>query len=256
MICINSCYNEKRNLGNSCFAFFATAFVSFKATQQFEPIAVIELFTSQGCSSCPSADRLLSQTITDAKKSGKRIFALSYHVDYWNRLGWADPFSDKKYSERQSMYASAMNLRSIYTPQMIVNGADEFVGSSGSELKNALNKSLNTKATANFKSLAVEEKENKLNVNYALDGEFEECKINFALVSLSETTIVKCGENGGRTLTNENVVRQFISTAANHNGVITFSASPVPSKNNLAVVAFVQRNNDWKIIGGAIVGIN
>ena len=230
--------------------------MSFKATQQFEPIAVIELFTSQGCSSCPSADRLLSQTIGDARKTGKKIFALSYHVDYWNRLGWADPFSDKKYSERQSMYANAMNLRSIYTPQMIVNGSDEFVGSNESELKSALKKTLNTKSIASFKSLTVEENENKLHVNYTLDGEFPECKINFALVSLTETTVVKHGENGGHTLTNENVVRQFISTSATSFGTITFSGSPVPSKNNLAVIAFVQRNNDLKIIGGAMVEMN
>ena len=230
--------------------------LSFKTTQQFEPIAVIELFTSQGCSSCPSADLVLSQTITDAKKTGKKIFALSYHVDYWNRLGWVDPFSDKKYSERQSLYANGMSIRSIYTPQMIVNGTDEFVGSNNSELQNALKKSLNTKSTANFKSLAVEERENKLNVNYLLDGEYSDCKINFALVSLIETTIIKRGENGGRTLTNENVVRQFISTSANSNGTITFSSSPFPSKSNLAVVAFVQRNSDLKIIGGAMVGLN
>ncbi len=67
----------------------------------FEPVAVIELFTSQGCSSCPSADKLLSQTITTAKNKGQKIFGLSYHVDYWNRLGWSDPFSNKLYSQRQ-----------------------------------------------------------------------------------------------------------------------------------------------------------
>jgi len=233
-----------------------TPMLSFKPTQQFEPIAVIELFTSQGCSSCSSADGLLSQTINDAHKSGKKIFALSYHVDYWNRLGWADPFSDKKFSERQSMYANAMSLRSIYTPQMIVNGTDEFVSSNEKELKNSLHQSLNTKSTASFKSLTVDENENKLQLNYTLDGEYEDCKINFALVSLTETTVVKHGENGGRTLTNENVVRQFISTSANAKGKITFSALPLLSKKILAVVAFVQRNSDLKIIGGAKVGIN
>ena len=132
---------------------------------------------------------------------------------------------------------------------MIVNGTDEFVGSSESELKNALKKSLNIKSTANFKSLTIEENANRLNVNYTLDGEFADCKINFALVSLTETTVVKRGENGGRTLTNENVVRQFISTTTNSNGTSTFSSLSIPSKNNLAVVAFVQRNSDLKIIG-------
>lgn len=67
----------------------------------FEPFAVVELFTSQGCSSCPPADELLAKTITGAKKSGKKIFALSFHVDYWNRLGWKDPFSSSNFSQRQ-----------------------------------------------------------------------------------------------------------------------------------------------------------
>ena len=118
------------------FAFvLATPMMSFKNIVQFEPIAVIELFTSQGCSSCPSADKLLAQTLSDAKRDNKLIIALSFHVDYWNRLGWTDPFSDKKYSQRQSDYASAMQLRSVYTPQMIVNGSTEFVGSNEKELK-------------------------------------------------------------------------------------------------------------------------
>src|ERR1700722_14103794 len=89
-----------------------TLTISNKSEAQFEPVAVIELFTSQGCSSCPPADKLLSKTITSAKTNGKKIFALEFHVDYWNYLGWSDPFSDKEFSERQNEYASAMKLNS------------------------------------------------------------------------------------------------------------------------------------------------
>jgi hypothetical protein len=81
-----------------------SALTGFRSISQFEPVAVVELFTSQGCSSCPAADKLLSETIADSKKEGKKLFALSFHVDYWNRLGWADPFSDKKYTQRQDEY--------------------------------------------------------------------------------------------------------------------------------------------------------
>ena len=101
---------------------------NFKSSASFQPVAVIELFTSQGCSSCPSADQLLSQTINEAKKDGRKIFALSFHVDYWNRLGWADPFSTNEYSQRQRAYAAQLNDNSVYTPQMIVNGSRQFVG--------------------------------------------------------------------------------------------------------------------------------
>ena len=225
--------------------------ISFKSTPQFEPVAVIELFTSQGCSSCPPADRLLAQTINDAKKDGKKVFALSFHVDYWNRLGWADPFSNKKYSQRQSEYAATMQLQSVFTPQMIVNGSSEFVGSNESSLERALDKSLNTKPTANFKILeSTLQIGNPTHVKYELDGNYAKCKINFALVSLNETTLIKRGENGGRILKNENVVRQFISTPAHANGEISFDSYPVPASSNMAIIAYIQRS-DLKIIGAA-----
>ena len=178
----------------------------FENSSEFEPVAVIELYTSQGCSSCPPADRLLSQVITEAKKDGKKIFALSFHVDYWNRLGWEDTFSDEKYTERQRAYASGMNLSSVYTPQMIVNGTSEFVGSKENELQDALRKSFNEKSVSAFKILSVTRKnENPIHVRYEIEGNFSGCKINFALVSLNETTSVKRGENNGHILKSESL---------------------------------------------------
>lgn len=237
----------------------AAAILSFKnkTATPFEPVAVIELFTSQGCSSCPSADRLLSQTIAAAKKDGRKIIALSFHVDYWNRLGWSDPFSDKKYSSRQSEYASMMNLHSVYTPQMIVNGTHEFVGSDENALNNALDLSSKTKAIANFKRLSAIASEGKpLHVQYELEGNFTGCKINFALISRYETTPVKRGENQGRILKNENVVRQFISVSALDSGQISFDSTPMPSSGNMAIVALVQRTSDLKIIGASLVQLD
>lgn len=229
---------------------------NFQKKASFQPVAVIELFTSQGCSSCPSADQLLAQTINDAKNDGKKIFALSFHVDYWNRLGWADPFSSKEFSQRQSAYASQLNLNGVYTPQMVVNGSRQFVGSDEHELKEALNKSLNTVPVAAFKALSATLQNNTPpQVKFSLDGAYAGCNINFALVSLSETTSIKRGENGGLTLTNENVVRQFISIPAVAEGEIHFKASPVPAGNNMAIVAYLQQANNLKIIGAAMAEI-
>lgn len=234
------------------FLISITFIIQVKA--QFEPVAVIELFTSQGCSSCPPADKLLSKTIVNAKE--KKIFALSFHVDYWNRLGWTDPFSDKKYSQRQANYVSAMNLNSAYTPQMVVNGSYEFTGSDENSLTHALNQSLNTKATVGFKSLnATTETDKTIHVKYVLDGSFVGSTIHFALVSLSETTAIKNGENEGRTLKNEHVVRQFISAKPNATGEIDFAFPSTLKKDNVAIVAYVQRNNDLKIIGAATTNI-
>lgn len=216
-----------------------------------QPIAVIELFTSQGCSSCPSADRLLAQTISDSKKNGQNIIALSFHVDYWNRLGWADPFSEEQYSQRQANYVEKMHLRSAYTPQMVVNGQYEFVGSNKSDLKKALEKALATKPTASFKSLKASfGNGDKLQMEYELEGDYAGCELHFALVSLHEKTSVKRGENGGKELENENVVRQFITRRANASGEIIFDKNSMPARDNLAIVAYVQ-HPDGRIIGGA-----
>ncbi len=235
----------------------ATAFRSDLQTKaSFQPVAVIELFTSQGCSSCPSADRLLAQTINEAKRDGRKIFALSFHVDYWNRLGWADPFSTKEYSQRQRAYAAQLNNNSVYTPQMIVNGSRQFVGSDENDLKDALDKSLHITPAAAFKTLSINLQNNAPpQVKFSLDGNYTGCNINFALVSLSETTSIKRGENGGLTLTNENVVRQFISIAATAEGIINFKASPMPAANNRAIVAYLQQSNNLKIIGAAMAEI-
>ncbi len=230
---------------------------NFKTKPSFQPVAVIELFTSQGCSSCPSADHLLSQTISEAKNDGRKIFALSFHVDYWNRLGWADPFSAKEYSQRQRTYAAQLNDNSVYTPQMIVNGSRQFIGSDEHDLKDALNKSLNIAPAAAFKTLTASLQKNvPPQVKFSLAGNYGGCNINFALISLSETTSIKRGENGGLTLTNENIVRQFITVPATAEGIINFKISPLPSSvSNMAIVAYLQQTSNLKIIGASMAEI-
>jgi hypothetical protein len=221
----------------------------------FEPIAVIELFTSQGCSSCPSADALLATAIADAAKEKKNVFALSFHVDYWNRLGWADPFSSAAFSQRQNDYVSALALDGAYTPQMIVNGTNEFVGSDKAALIANLDKAFNTKSLAGFSSLTAAYGDH-IKVHYAIDGDIKGTTINFALVSLSETTAIKRGENGGRTLMNENIVRQLLTKAAAASGEVEFANSPAPAKDNAAVIVFIQQQNNKKIIGAGMARFN
>jgi len=89
-------------------------------------VAVVELFTSEGCSSCPPADALLGRLV---KEGQKRVYLLAFHVDYWDTPQWRDAFSDAKFSGRQQEYAKASGSRDIYTPQMVVNGGNGFVGS-------------------------------------------------------------------------------------------------------------------------------
>ena len=98
------------------------------STQAPTPV-LIELFTSEGCSSCPPADTLLAKLVTEQPIAGVEVVGLSLHVDYWNRLGWVDPFSKAEFTDRQNDYATIWGVSRIYTPQAVVDGAKEFVGS-------------------------------------------------------------------------------------------------------------------------------
>ena len=112
------------------FISFVLFFLKEKAIAQTEKnsFVVIELFTSEGCSSCPPADKVLSEVIADARKNNKPIYAMSFHVDYWNRLGWKDPYSDFLFTNRQNNYSDVLGEREVYTPQVFVNGKIYFVG--------------------------------------------------------------------------------------------------------------------------------
>ncbi|MCH5598910.1 DUF1223 domain-containing protein [Niabella ginsengisoli] len=217
-------------------------------TDTLSPIAVLELFTSQGCSSCPPADRLLKQVIEQAEVKELNVYALSFHVDYWNRLGWKDPFSKKEYSERQADYVRFMRLRSAYTPQLIVNGKREFVGSDGGALSKALSEALAEKATVNFTAFSVKKKDDKILAEYKLEGDFKNTVIHLALISSTEVTTVKRGENGGRTLENENVVKAFATKASQEAGYISLTDIPADFKG-YSIIAYVQNKDDKKIIG-------
>ena len=221
-----------------------------KINTNFEPIAVVELFTSQGCSSCPPADKLLAQTKLNSKD--KKVFLLSFHVDYWNRLGWKDPFSNKKFSERQAAYVSEMNLQSAYTPQMIVNGTTEFVGSDAKSLQKNIEKALSIKSTVEFINLSSETNKAEITISFKLDGAYKNNKINIALISDKETTAIKAGENDGLTMVNENVVKYFTTEniMENGEGKITIPYKNL-TKENFKVIAFVQNQQTNYIVGAA-----
>lgn len=216
----------------------------------FEPIAVVELFTSEGCSSCPPADKLLSKLALTAEKSHQKIFPLSFHVDYWDRLGWKDPYSNSLYSYRQRQYAEALSLNSVYTPQIIVNGTTEFVGSDESKLDDAVEKVLRTNATATFTALQTTFAEgNKIKVRYTIQGNIKGCDLHVALISKQESTAVKRGENTGRQLNHTNVVRQFVTTNADTIGEV---AIDMPTENNnTIIIAYMQNKANGQIIAAA-----
>lgn len=210
-------------------------------TKTYKPtskhVAVLELFTSQGCSSCPSADRLLE------KYSAKdNVIALSFHVDYWNRLGWKDPYSSKEFTKRQYDYASALNA-GVYTPQLVINGQSEMVGSDAGKINNTLKKVWAEERATEVSIQSVRMENGTAIINYTLKGNLTNASLNIAIVEKKTVTAIKTGENSGVTLSGTNVVRNFQTLSNVKEGGNSYSIQ-VPSdidKNNVAFVLYLQK---------------
>jgi len=171
-----------------------------------KPFVLIELFTSEGCSSCPSADRNLEKITAQAKASGQNIYTLSYHVDYWDYLGWKDPYATEQFSDRQRSYARQFKSSRIYTPQMVVNGKTEFVGSNQKASQQAIKQALVSQTTS---AIAVTSsiKNKTVGVHWKVEGLGQQDQVQVALIQNKGQQKVRRGENARRTLTHVNIVR-------------------------------------------------
>jgi hypothetical protein len=198
---------------------------------------LVELFTSHGCSSCPPADELLRSMRNDPPLRGHVIF-LAYHVDYWDHLGWRDPFSSKAWTDRQLDYVEAFHLESAYTPQAVVDGAEYMVGSDLHRLYGAVANESARKAEA---SVRVEVKDGVAEV-WADGG--AKAELQLAVYEDGISTKVTRGENAGRTLTNDAVVRQLTHVATLDGKPldrrVRLTLDPSWKRDRLGVVAFVQ----------------
>ena len=164
---------------------------------------VLELFTSQGCSSCPPADALLEKA---KKEFPHTVVALSYHVDYWNYIGWKDPFSKSIYTKKQSEYNRKFGYQGNYTPELVVNGREHFVGSNASKLYSKI-RSYSSQTAENYITISeVEHVGKSISFHYSVDGDLKGKQLRAILVLDEKTTQVTTGENRNRTLRNSNIV--------------------------------------------------
>ena len=220
---------------------------------------LVELFTSEGCSSCPPADALLQQLDRTQPVGGADLIVLSEHVDYWNHIGWTDPFSSRFFSDRQSAYAGRFGLSSVYTPQMVVDGAVEFVGSDSRLASQAVQKALAAPKVAIRISGVSLDASKTLQAHIDTDALPENSKVRKADVYLvvalnhAESQVLR-GENGGRRLTHVGVVQSLTKIGSIEAGK-TFSQDvhiKLDSRTdpaNLRVIAFIQQPGQAQVLG-------
>ncbi|MDN5213811.1 DUF1223 domain-containing protein [Fulvivirgaceae bacterium BMA12] len=223
--------------------------------------ALVELFTSQGCSSCPAADAYLSRLIERAELKNQRIMALSFHVSYWNRLGWKDPFSNQKFTARQQRYARVFGNNTIYTPQLIVNGDKAFESSRPNVIDKGIEIGLNTAPGFHIKVDNIKMKQDALHFTINLNAPGEGLDLNLALVERGLTTVIRAGENGGKTLTHDNVVRSFDSWSWNWGNSKTgkLSLPEAIDMKNASLIVYLQSPDNLEIMGASqidLAGLN
>lgn len=224
-------------------------------TSNNKGFAVIELFTSEGCSTCPPADAVVAKI--EKESIGKPIYILAFHVDYWNRLGWKDVFSSAAYSQRQNQYAHWLKLSSVYTPQIVVNGSTEFVGSEEGTLRNAIKTNLAKNALTQISLNDITINQNKTELRYQTQGKIANSVLFLAIVQKSAQTKVERGENSGRTLSHVQIVRAIESISLkSEQGSASIELPKGFNAHGSEVIAFVQNTSNGEITGATKTVLN
>ncbi len=226
----------------------ATATVSFAQSEVPKPV-LVELFTSEGCSSCPPADALLIELDQRQPIPGVEVIALGHHVDYWNGIGWADRFSSRDATLRQQRYTSQLRLQSPYTPELVVDGHLDVVGNDRPEVRRLIADAARAAKPATVKLAAPSANVIRIEV----EGVPSPSDVMLAITESDLSTSVRGGENGGRELRHTAVVRTLRRLGSTADG--RFSASvpvvyrPEWNRGHLRAVVFAQQG------AGPILGV-
>jgi hypothetical protein len=220
---------------------------------------LVELFTSEGCSSCPPADALLSRLARTQPVAGADIIILEEHVDYWDRLGWKDPFSSEAATARQNEYDMSFAGFEVYTPQMVVDGHAKFVGNSDSDALRAIR---NASQTAKPAIQLSWDKEDTLSIHVDPLNDTAERDGQQVFLAVAENMLhsdVRHGENAGRALEHNGVVRQLLPLAKIDAAPAGFTSSVAVhsarewNRANLRAVVFVQERRSRHILAAATI---
>ncbi|KPM30389.1 Hypothetical protein I595_3550 [Croceitalea dokdonensis DOKDO 023] len=217
------------------------------------PIVVLELFTSQGCSSCPPADVLLEKV---KSQFPKKVFALSYHVDYWNYIGWKDPFSKAAYTKKQQEYNRKFKSNTNYTPQLVVNGATHVVGSNTQKVQAAIGKFGQQNSENGVKIVSYAKDKGKVEVRYMILGALDNKLLRAVLVINERVTSVPRGENRNRSLKNTNIViAESYQEATSGHGKLSIDIPVTVRPDDVLTLMLIVENKELGITGAAKTAI-
>jgi len=234
-----------------------TAQISGAVNDSTKPFAVVELFTSESCSSCPSADKLLSQLTQAARGQNKRIFTLGFHVDYWNYLSWVDEYSKREYSQRQREYATKLKTDHVYTPQMIINGSEEFGGNRQDLAQQHIDRALRKPPQFRVDLKIMSETDKSIMVEYKLSSFITNSVLNVALVERNLSNKISSGENAGRLLEHANVVRHLeVIFLKDSKGVVRLEKPADLKIKDASIIVYLQNNTTMAILGANILDLS
>jgi hypothetical protein len=234
---------------------------SAQTTQSKRTPVLVELFTSEGCSSCPPADALLAKLDQAQPIDGAEIIVLGEHVDYWDGQGWHDRFSAHQYTERQNEYCGRLRVDSSYTPQMIVDGTDQFVGNDAAHAVRAIQHAAQTpKIKLILSQPVVDGQKVSASVSSPAPTATKKADLYAALVDPKDTTEVRGGENGGHRLQHAGVVRSLQRVGKLKDlgaGPVSFNLNaPADAKpGEMRLVVFAQESGQGAVLGAASVGV-
>lgn len=234
------------------------------AAQSVGGPVLVELFTSEGCSSCPPADALLAKFDAQRTVEGADVIVLEEHVDYWDRLGWKDPYSSPQWTARQRDYADVFHSDGIYTPEMVVDGAAEFVGSRERQARRAIQAaSERPKAEIQLEPAALSAGRYELKISVKMPPDAPAPQNAGVWLAVTETglhTNVSAGENAGEDLHHSAVVRSLESVGAvKRSTAAAFVAAPLVrlkpewKRENVRFVVFLQDKKNLRVLGAASV---
>ena len=232
---------------STCLVFCTGSVKKSSPIQTAKLSGLVELFTSEGCSSCPPADKLMEEINA---RNDTNVLILVYHVDYWDKLGWKDKFSSALNTQRQSYYAKIFGLNSVYTPQAIVNGTKELVGSDRNKLEEAMKPGWDRR---HFQLKAQDQEKGKAMVTVSEAKLLADENIIVALVQKHAVTKIERGRNAGKEVSHVNIVRQFFSLTG-ENATATFAVDS-QNRDDSFIAAFIQNKTSGKVSGFQTVSL-